>query len=126
NRFCRWLVVTEYPQQLDTLTIDVNSVTFVGPRKDQFKFDYNYYTHEFRLTEFPKPMYQIVDTLGTMEQLRDSVLVCYRVLPLSPAKPAFRRDIRNLDRSAFQKDFYKEDFAQREEIFKTPGLKKTG
>ncbi|WP_299709308.1 hypothetical protein [uncultured Pontibacter sp.] len=126
NRFCRWIYITEYPQVLDTLTIDVSSVTFMGPRKDQFKFDYNYSNQEFKLTEFPKPVYQIMDTLGTMQQLPDSVLVCYRVLPLSLTKPAFRRDIRQLDMSSFQKDFYKEDFAQREEIFKTPGLNKTG
>ncbi|MBD1397812.1 hypothetical protein H9Q13_11610 [Pontibacter sp. JH31] len=126
NRYCRWIPVNEYPIQLDTLTIDVNSVTFVGPRKDQFKFDYNYYSHEFRLTEFPKPTFLFLDTLGTLAPIPDSVMICYRVLPLSLAKPAFRRDIGKLEMSSFQKDFYKEDFAQREEIFKTPGLNKTG
>jgi hypothetical protein len=126
NRYCRWIPVTDYPMQLDTLTIDVNTVTFVGPRKDQFKFEYNYYSHELRLTEFPKPAYQFVDTLGTLEQLPDSVMICYRVLPLSLGKPAFRRDIAKLEMSSFQKNYYQEDFAQREEIFKTPGLNKTG
>jgi hypothetical protein len=126
NRHCRWLPITDQPQLLDTLTIDVSTVTFSGPRKDQFKFDYNYYTNEFRLTEYPEPTYQIIDTLGTRLPLRDSVLVCYRVLPLHLGKPAFRRDIGKLEMSSFQKNFYKEDFAQREEIFKTPGLNKTG
>lgn len=126
NRHCKWLYLTDYPQQLDTLTIDVSTVTFVGPRKDQIKFEYNYYTHEFKLTEFPAPTYQIIDTLGTMVPIPDSVLVCYRTLPLSLAKPAYRRDILKLDRSGSPKELYKEDFAQREEIFKTPGLNKTG
>ena len=126
NRHCRWIPVNEYPIQLDTMTIDVSTVTFVGPRKDQFKFEYNYYSHEFRLTEFPQPTYQFLDTLGTLESIPDSVMICYRVLPLSLGKPAFRRDISRLEMSSFQKDFYKEDFAQREEIFKTPGLNKTG
>ncbi|WP_018477345.1 hypothetical protein [Pontibacter roseus] len=126
NRHCRWIPVTAQPMQLDTLSLDVGSITFVGPRKDQFKFDYNYTTSEFRLTEFPEPLYQIVDTLGTLVPLPDSVQVCYRVLPLNLTKPAFRRDIGQLEMKSFQKDVYKEDFAAKEEIFRTPGLNKTG
>ncbi|WP_461490227.1 hypothetical protein, partial [Pontibacter sp. HJ8] len=126
NRHCRWIPVTAEPIVLDTMTLDVGSITFSGPRKDQFRFDYNYTTHEFRLTEFPEPTYLFLDTLGTKVPVRDSVQVCYRVLPLSLSRPAFRRDIGKLEMTSFQKDFYKEDFAQREEIFKTPGLNKTG
>jgi hypothetical protein len=126
NRHCKWLYLIDYPQQLDTLTVELNSLTLVGPLKDKVKYTYDYHSNSLRFTAFPEPMYQIVDTLGTMEPLVDSVLVCYRTLPLSLAKPAFRRDIMKLDRSPAPREIYQEDFAQREEIFKTPGLNKTG
>ncbi|MFD2245740.1 hypothetical protein [Pontibacter ruber] len=126
NRRCKWLPVSSLPVILDSLTIEPSSVTFSGPRKEQFAFDYNYTTHEFQLTSFPPPDSIAVDTLGTMQPLPDSVLVCYRVLPLNLTKPGFKRDVAKLEMNSFRKDFYQEDFAAKEEIFRTPGLNKTG
>ncbi|WP_147294270.1 hypothetical protein [Pontibacter diazotrophicus] len=126
NQRCRWMPLTDMPQQLDSLTLDPGSVTFSHPKKEEFSFDYNYSLNEFTLTRFPGPDSVAIDTLGTMQALRDSVLVCFRVMPLNLTKPAFRRDITKLEMSSFQDRFYQEEIATKEEIFKTPGLNKTG
>ncbi|PRY04939.1 hypothetical protein CLV24_13217 [Pontibacter ummariensis] len=126
NQRCKWVPVISYPQRLDTLTLLPSSVTLHHPKKEQFAFDYNYTLNEFTLTKFPTPDSIAIDSLGTMAPLRDSVLVCFRVLPLNLTKPAFRRDIAKLEMNSFRDGFYQEDIATREEIFRTPGLNKTG
>jgi len=126
NQRCRWLQINVEPQVLDSLTLLPATVTFTHPHKEQFAFDYNYTTNEFRLTQFPAPDSVAIDSLGTMMPLPDSVLVCYRVLPLNLTKPAFKRNVAKLEMSSFQENFYQEDFATKEEIFRTPGLNKTG
>ncbi|MFD3002282.1 hypothetical protein ACFS7Z_18065 [Pontibacter toksunensis] len=126
NQRCIWLPLPAMPQQLDSLTLDPTSVTFLHPKKEAFAFDYKYSLNEFTLTRFPAPDSVAIDTLGTMQALRDSVLVCFRVMPLNLTKPAFKRDITKLEMSSFQDRFYQEDIATKEEIFKTPGLNKSG
>ncbi|WP_242922301.1 hypothetical protein [Pontibacter liquoris] len=126
NQRCRWLPVTSEPQVLDSLTLLPETVTFTHPQKEAFAFDYNYTSNEFRLTRFPAPDLVVTDTLGTRRPLPDSVLVCYRVLPLNLTRPAFKRDVAKLEMSSFQQNFYQEDLATKEEIFRTPGLNKTG
>ncbi|MER2995952.1 hypothetical protein ABS362_00255 [Pontibacter populi] len=108
------------------MTLLPSTIEFFGPKKDQYSFDYNYSRNEFTFTRFPAPDSVTLDTLGTMMAIPDSVLICYRVLPLNLTKPAFRRDITKLDMSSFNKGFYQEDITTREEIFRTPGLNKTG
>lgn len=126
NQRCRWLPVSMEPQVLDSLTLLLGTVTFSHPHKEAFTFAYNYTSNEFKLTRFPAPDSVAIDSLGTMMPLPDSVLVCFRVLPLNLTKPAFKRDVAKLEMSSFQKNFYQEDFATKEEIFRTPGLNKTG
>ncbi|WP_439879930.1 hypothetical protein ACSX1A_12245 [Pontibacter sp. MBLB2868] len=126
NQRCKWISLTQKPQQLDTLTLSPESVTFYHPRKEQFRFDYNYSRNEFKLTDFPAPDSVVTDSLGTKMPLPDSVLVCFRVLPLNLTKPAFKRDITKLEMTSFQKGYYQEDISTKEEIFSTPGLNKTG
>ncbi|MBC5773761.1 hypothetical protein H8S95_06780 [Pontibacter sp. KCTC 32443] len=126
NRRCQWLRVTTEPIMLDSMTVLPSTIEFFGPEKDQYQFDYNYSRNEFTFTSFPAPDSVAIDTLGTMQAVPDSVLICYRILPLNLTKPAFRRDINKLDMSSFNKGFYQEDITQREEIFRTPGLNKTG
>ncbi|WP_125185481.1 hypothetical protein [Botryobacter ruber] len=127
NKRCRKIPVTAEPFVLDTLTIAPASVEFLSMKREEFEFDYNYTTNEFRLTRFPAPDSIPIDPQGTkVALLSDSVVVCYRVLPLNLTRPAFRRDITKLDLTSFQKGYYQEEFTTREEIFKTPGLNKTG
>ncbi|MCC9138282.1 hypothetical protein ACFSKU_18170 [Pontibacter silvestris] len=121
NQRCKWLQVNGEPIVLDSLTILPASVSFAGPKQDQFAFDYDYSTNQFKFTKFPAP-----DSVGTKGLFPDSVLVCYRVLPLNLTRPAFHRDLTKLEMNSFHKDFYQEDFSAKEEIFSTPGLNKTG
>ncbi|WP_276498243.1 hypothetical protein [Pontibacter litorisediminis] len=126
NKRCRWIPVSGTPQQLDSLTLMPSSVTLQHPKKELFSYDYNYTTNEFTLTSFPAPDSVATDSLGTMQPLPDSVLVCFRVMPLSLARPVFKRDITKLQLRSSHDAFYQEDVSTREEIFRTPGLNKTG
>ncbi|QCR21028.1 hypothetical protein [Pontibacter sp. SGAir0037] len=126
NKRCQWIPVSPDPVVLDSLTILPASVSFPGSVPNQYSFDYNYSTHEFRLTRFPAPDAVAPDSLGNFMPARDSVLVCYRVLPLNLTKAAFHNDITKLDVSKSQQGYYETDFTSKEEIFKTPGLHKTG
>ncbi len=57
----------------------------------------------------------------------DSIRVTYRVLPLNLTRPVYRRSRRELDSLAFRDLFFTETYAPpREEIFRTPGLQKSG
>ncbi len=126
NQRCKLLPVTDFPQKLDSVTVIPETITLFGKNKDLYSYDYNYSRNEFTFTRFPAPDSVAIDTLATMVSVPDSVLVCYRVLPLNLTKPAFRRDINRLDMSSFNTGYYQEEIATREEIFKTPGLNKTG
>ncbi|MDX5417643.1 MAG: hypothetical protein LPK09_00390, partial [Hymenobacteraceae bacterium] len=126
NKRCVWLPVSQDPHVLDALTPLPSSITLHHPKKEQFSYDYNYSRNEFKLTRFPGPDSVVTDTLGTKVALRDSVLVCFRVMPLNLTAPAFKRDINKLEMSSFRDGFYQEDISTKEEIFRTPGLNKTG
>ncbi|MFD2514286.1 hypothetical protein ACFSRY_10450 [Pontibacter locisalis] len=126
NQRCKWIQANSQPHVLDTLTLSPETVTFYHPLKEQFSFDYNFSRNEFKLTSFPAPDSVVIDSLGTKAPVPDSVLVCFRVMPLNLTKPAFRRDITKLEMTSFQKGFYQEDISTKEEIFSTPGLNKTG
>lgn len=57
----------------------------------------------------------------------DSVRLTYRVLPLNLTRPVYRRSRKELDSLSFRDLFFTETFAPpREEIFRTPGLQKSG
>lgn len=58
----------------------------------------------------------------------DSVLVCYRVLPLRLAAPRFRRPQSLHDTLQFwqRPNFGVQDFSVKEQILSTPGINKTG
>jgi hypothetical protein len=69
----------------------------------------------------------VVPRSGKAPASVDSVLVTYRVLPLNLTRAVFRRNRRELDSLAFRDLFFTETFAPpREEIFRTPGLQKSG
>ena len=126
NQRCRWIPLGDMPQQLDSLTLLPSTITLHHPKQEQFSYDYDYTTNLFTLTAFPPPDSIAVDTLGTMRAVQDSLLVCFRVLPLNLTQPAFKRDLTKLQKSSLQKGFLQEDINSKEEIFRTPGLNKTG
>jgi hypothetical protein len=57
----------------------------------------------------------------------DSVLLCYRVLPLSLTRPRFHRPANMMDSIDFGHRYFGfEDFSVKEQILSTPGISKTG
>jgi hypothetical protein len=100
----------------DSLTIVPSSVTANGrsvsydPRLDRYQL------------VRPAPR----DSSGAA--LVDSVLLCYRVLPVSLGLARYRRPRRLMDSLDFRDRpmLRYEDFAQKEQILSTPGINKTG
>ena len=59
--------------------------------------------------------------------LPDSLLVCYRVLPLRLSAARYRRPIGLMDSLGFRRPVMGfEDFSVKEQILSTPGISKTG
>ena len=99
----------------DTLTIVPSSVAAAGravrydPRTDRYQ------------------LIGVAPRNGAGPPLADSVLLCYRVLPLRLLAPRFRRPRQLMDSLEFRdRRFGFEDFAQKEQILSTPGINKTG
>jgi hypothetical protein len=100
----------------DTLTVVPASVTANGqpvsydPRTDRYRW--------------VQPARR--DSAGAA--LPDSVLLCYRVLPVSLLQARYRRPRRLLDSLDFRDRpmLRLEDFSQKEQILSTPGINKTG
>jgi hypothetical protein len=100
----------------DTLTVVPASVTANGlavrydPRRDRYQL------------VRPAPR----DSSGAARP--DSVLVCYRVLPVQLGLARYRRPRRLMDSLDFRDRpmMRLEDFSQKEQILSTPGISKTG
>ncbi|MCB2407558.1 hypothetical protein [Hymenobacter lucidus] len=121
SRRCRWLRLP--PNRADTtsfaltdsLTIVPSSVSVQGR-----SVAYDFRTGRYRLT-------QAAAADSSAPAGPDSVLVCYRVLPLQLAAPRFRRPRGLMDSVSFgRKPFGYDDFAVKEQILNTPGINKTG
>ena len=144
NRRCRWVPLQEGALQLDSLTLAQGSLEFYDVRqvRQSYAYLYNPATNLFQFIDLPVPQAKsaflipnqiIVDSSGTFSASfsknrpkTDSVLVCFRVLPFNIAGPAYKRDIRTWDSTSFERQYSFEPQATREELFKTPGLSKTG
>ncbi|RYZ26106.1 MAG: hypothetical protein EOP49_43815, partial [Sphingobacteriales bacterium] len=120
---CRWIKVSSRTITLDSLSLLPSTVEFFRGGKDQIPFEYNAGTNRFRLLNAPA-----VNSLAPDSVINalDSVLVCYRVLPLNLAAVHRRRNAETLQFASFEQNYYREDFSVREELFSTPGLTKTG
>ncbi|QNH63277.1 hypothetical protein [Hymenobacter sediminicola] len=128
TRRCVWVRLTPGRDTTDfalndTLTVVPSSVSIQGRA-----VSYDSRTDRYRLVQpgrrlpSPEPGQPDIIVPGL-----DSVLVCYRVLPLRLAAPVFRRPRRLLDSTDFpQRRFGQEDFAVKEQILSTPGINKTG
>ncbi|SNR40190.1 hypothetical protein [Hymenobacter mucosus] len=108
----------------DTLTIVPASVSHEGRA-----LSYNARTNQYRYvrpaTRFPSPEPGQPDLLLTSGP--DSVLVCYRVLPVQLSAARYLRARTQMDSLDFrQRVFGTEDFAVKEQILSTPGINKTG
>jgi hypothetical protein len=99
----------------DTLTVVPSSVLVNGRG-----VDYDGRTDRFRYVR-PAPRD------GSGAPVADSVLVCYRVLPLRLATTRYRRPRSLMDSLGFRQPLTRfEDFSVKEQILNTPGISKTG
>ncbi len=121
TRRCRYLRLTVGSDTTafaigDTLTVVPASVTANGqpvsydPRTDRYRW--------------VRPARR--DSAGAARA--DSVLLCYRVLPVSLLRARYRRPRRLMDSLDFRDRpmLRMEDFSQKEQIISTPGINKTG
>ncbi|MDX5347822.1 MAG: hypothetical protein LPK19_11305, partial [Hymenobacteraceae bacterium] len=141
SKRCKWVTITDEAITLDTLTIQPSSIQVFDAKGRMLRYTYNINTNQLIfekttkksvLTDHPVVVdSSIADTvqvnISDIEPYRpDSVRVCYRVLPLNLSQLQYKRDIRKLEMSAFEQNYLYEDFSEREQLFSTPGLNKTG
>ena len=121
TRRCRWVRLapgrdTTFFKLADTLTVVPSSV-LAGGRG----MDYDGRTERFRWVR-PAPRDR-----SSGAPRPDSLLVCYRVLPLRLSAARYRRPIGLMDSLGFRQGLMRfEDFSQKEQILSTPGISKTG
>lgn len=130
SRRCQWMRLlsardTTLFQLPDTLTVVPSSVSINGrsvaydTRTDQYRFIRE-------RTRYPALNPGEPDIVLPSPRL-DSVLVCYRVLPLRLAAPRFQRPRSLMDSISFpRRPFGYDDFTVKEQILATPGINKTG
>lgn len=108
---CKWIKYKSKGVEVDTLSLVVGSIQI----KNKLGVKPTYDINTNRLT-FAQPF-------------ADSVLVCYQVLPFLLNKPQFKRDIATYNDSIKlnQNTFLTFETPDKpEEIFKTPGIQKSG
>ncbi|TGE22345.1 hypothetical protein E5K00_19070 [Hymenobacter aquaticus] len=121
SRRCRWVPLTPGRDTTrfaldDSLTVVPSSVSVLGR-----SVAYDPRTGQYQLVQ-PAPAPDSADNLRP-----DSVLVCYRVLPMALAAPRFRRPRGLMDSVSFgRRTFGYQDFSVKEQILSTPGISKTG
>ncbi|RNI30982.1 hypothetical protein [Rufibacter latericius] len=143
NRRCKWVQLRPGAFTLDSLTIAENTIEILDRRQLRSPLGFHYdpvsnlflFIGETEAAPTPavRPDSLARDSSGAFfarfpenAPKTDSVLVCYRVLPLNVASPSFKRDIRKWDSTSFERSYVINQPAPREELFKTPGLNKTG
>jgi hypothetical protein len=120
TRRCRWVRLapgrdTTSFALADTLTVVPSSVLANGRG-----LDYDGRTERYHWVR-PAPR----DSSGAPRP--DSLLVCYRVLPLRLTAARYRRPIGLMDSLGFRQPVTRfEDFSVKEQILSTPGISKTG
>lgn len=125
TRRCRWVRLTPGRDTttfalLDSLTVVPSSVVINGRGGVSGRVDYDGRTDRYRWVHgAPR------DSSGAARL--DSVLVCYRVLPLRLTAARFRRPRSLMDSLGFRQVISRfEDFSVKEQILNTPGVSKTG
>lgn len=114
NLRCKWIKPTEQGVKIDTLTVVPSSIEIKYP--GGYTSNYTISTNTLLISPSPLP---------------DSILICYRVYPFDLAKPVYRRDLSLYDsiggyREIMRLRGYGNVPQQREELFSTPGINKTG
>ncbi|HEY8399963.1 MAG TPA: hypothetical protein VIK89_01805 [Cytophagaceae bacterium] len=114
NKRCKWIKYSDAPFELDSLSILPGSIIIDASQDSTISIHYDI---------------NINKALISASSSFDSVKVCYTVLPYNLSQKSFKRSIDTYDSSA---SYYREDLftpiirSEREELFSTPGLNKTG
>ncbi|MET4074983.1 hypothetical protein [Hymenobacter sp. UYCo722] len=130
TRRCRWVQLapgrdTTSFVLTDSLTIVPSSVRVVPGRANGRGLDYDGRTERYRYVRPALPGTAPRDSSSAGRP--DSLLVCYRVLPLRLTAARFRRPRSLMDSIGFrQSSMRMEDFSVKEQILNTPGISKTG
>ncbi|ABG59459.1 hypothetical protein [Cytophaga hutchinsonii] len=114
NLRCRWIKPSEDGIKLDSLSVVPGSIEIKSP--GGYTSTYSIASNLLTLSPAPLP---------------DSILVCYRVYPFDLAKRVYKRDLSIYDslggyREVMRLRGYSNTPQQREELFSTPGINKTG
>jgi hypothetical protein len=128
SKRCQWIKLSATPITLDTLTVVPGSVSVNGRAAASTRYHYYPETNQFLFYPISLPDSAATDSLKAAYPLADSVLVCYRVLPLNLALSRYRRQRTRADSLQVPDSppGLVEALPQKEEIFSTPGLNKTG
>ena len=114
NLRCKWVKPAEGGVRIDTLTIVPGSIEVKAPLG--YTSTYEVSTNKLSFSPGPLP---------------DSLLVCYRVYPFDLGKRIYKRDLSVYDslggyREVMRLKGFGNTPQQREELFSTPGINKTG
>ncbi|WP_245553871.1 hypothetical protein [Cytophaga aurantiaca] len=114
NLRCKWIKPTEEGTKIDTLTVVPGSIEIKYPQG--YTSLYTIATNTVTFSPSPLP---------------DSILVCYRVYPFNLGKPVYNRDLSVYDSVGGYREVMRlrglgVTPQQREELFATPGINKTG
>ncbi|GAA3999168.1 hypothetical protein GCM10022408_07630 [Hymenobacter fastidiosus] len=127
SRRCRWVALTPGRDTTtftltDTLTVVPTSVNAAGRA-----LAYDARTDRYQLIR-TRPQPVEYDSAGNpLPPPPDSLLVCYRVLPVQLTAARYRRPRTLMDSLSFtRRTLQFDDFAVKEQILSTPGISKTG
>jgi len=114
NYRCRWIKPIEQGAKLDSLSVVPGSIEVKFP--SGYTSTYNVTNNLIMFSPSPAP---------------DSLLVCYRVYPFDLTKKTYKRNMALYDsvggyREVMRMPGFNSNPQQREELFTTPGINKTG
>lgn len=89
---CKYIKLSNQAFVLDSVTVVPGTIKFTGTAAGNLAFDYNPNTNKFQFKNIPKSQ---PDSVGNT--VSDSVLVCYRVLPLNLALARYKRKLTLAD-----------------------------
>lgn len=112
NNRCKWVKPSESGVVPDSFTVIPGSIVIRYPLGYTSTYDIN----KNKLFFAPQP-------------LPDSILICYRIYPFALHQPVYNRDVSIYDSTGGYRESIRYSgmtVQQREELFSTPGINKTG
>jgi hypothetical protein len=110
---CKWVRTDKKAFTPDTLSLQPGTLKVSFPENSAIKIAYDINTNQ---------------ALIQGDLLPDSIRICYKVFPINFSKPYFKRDISLYDSNQIYNEnaLYPVAKEEREEMFSTPGINKSG